>query len=58
MVDVSQHRRMSLILEQRAALDGRRKGAELIEISGAHTPEASDRAIQNLLYQLPTTADA
>lgn len=42
---------MSLTLEQRTNLNGIPKAAELIEISGAHALEASDRAILNLLYQ-------
>jgi len=41
---------MSLTLEQRTNLDGVPKAAELIEITGAHALEASDRAILNLLY--------
>lgn len=42
---------MSLTLDQRTNLDGIPKAAELIEITGAHALEASDRAILNLLYQ-------
>lgn len=42
---------MSLTLEQRTNCDGIPKAAELIEITGAHALEASDRAILNLLYQ-------
>ena len=42
---------MSLTLEQRTNINGMPKAAELIEISGAHVLEASDRAILNLLYQ-------
>jgi hypothetical protein len=42
---------MSLTIEQRINLDGVPKAAELIEISGAHALEASDRAILNLLYE-------
>ncbi len=42
---------MSLTLEQRTNLHGIPKAAELIEITGAHALEASDRAILNLLYQ-------
>lgn len=42
---------MSLTLEQRTNLDGVPKAAELIEISGGHALEASDRAIMNMLYQ-------
>lgn len=42
---------MSLTIEQRVNLDGVPKAAELIEISGAHALEASDRAILNLLYE-------
>ncbi|MBV8458120.1 MAG: replication initiation protein, partial [Acetobacteraceae bacterium] len=41
----------SLTLEQRTNHDGVPKAAELIEITGAHALEASDRAILNLLYQ-------
>ncbi len=43
--------KMTLTLEQRTNLDGIPKAAELIEITGAHALEASDRAILNLLYQ-------
>src|SRR5690349_20773310 len=42
---------MSLTLEQRTNLSGVPKAAELIEITGAHALEASDRALLNLLYQ-------
>jgi hypothetical protein len=42
---------MSLTIEQRTNLSGVPKAAELIEISGAHALEASDRALLNLLYQ-------
>jgi Initiator Replication protein len=42
---------MSLTLDQRTNLEGIPKAAELIEITGAHALEASDRAILNLLYQ-------
>ena len=48
---VSQCCDMSLTLEQRTNHDGVPKAAELIEITGAHALEASDRAILNLLYQ-------
>jgi hypothetical protein len=48
---VSQRPAMSLTLEQRTNIEGVPKAAELIEISGAHALEASDRAILNLLYQ-------
>jgi hypothetical protein len=48
---MSQYRTMSLTLEQRTNINGVPKAAELIEISGAHALEASDRAILNLLYQ-------
>jgi hypothetical protein len=41
----------SLTLLQRTNLDGFPKPGELIEITGAHELEASDRAILNLLYQ-------
>jgi len=37
--------------KQRTNINGVPKAAELIEISGAHALEASDRAILNLLYQ-------
>jgi Initiator Replication protein len=40
-----------LSLLQRTNLDGFPKPGELIEITGAHELEASDRAILNLLYQ-------
>jgi len=40
-----------LTLSQRTSLDGFPKAGELIEITGAHELEASDRAILNLLYQ-------
>ena len=42
---------MSLTLDQRTNHEGIPKAAELIEITGAHALEASDRAILNLLYQ-------
>lgn len=42
---------MGLTLDQRTNINGVPKAAELIEISGAHALEASDRAILNLLYQ-------
>ncbi len=42
---------MSLTLEQKTNINGVPKAAELIEITGAHALEASDRAILNLLYQ-------
>ena len=51
IVLVSQYSSMSLTLEQRTNIDGVPKAAELIEITGAHALEASDRAILNLLYQ-------
>ena len=51
MVGVSQYENMSLTLDQRTNIDGVPKAAELIEITGAHALEASDRAILNLLYQ-------
>lgn len=41
----------SLTAAQKTNLDGFPKAAELIEITGAHALEASDRAILNLLYQ-------
>jgi hypothetical protein len=40
-----------LTVLQRTNLDGFPKPGELIEITGAHELEASDRAILNLLYQ-------
>jgi hypothetical protein len=40
-----------LTLLQRTNLDGFAKPGELIEITGAHELEASDRAIHDLLYQ-------
>ncbi|MGD0108753.1 MAG: replication initiation protein [Rhodopila sp.] len=40
-----------LTVLQRTNLDGFPKAGELIEITGAHELEASDRAILNLLYQ-------
>lgn len=40
-----------LTLLQRTNLDGFPKAGELIEITGAHELEASDRAILNLLFQ-------
>jgi hypothetical protein len=40
-----------LTMLQRTNLDGFPKPGELIEITGAHELEASDRAILNLLYQ-------
>lgn len=40
-----------LTVMQRTNLDGFPKAGELIEITGAHELEASDRAILNLLYQ-------
>lgn len=43
---------MSLTLAQRSNYAGFPKPGELIEITGAHGLEASDRAILNLLYQL------
>lgn len=42
---------MSLTVQQRTSLDGVPKPGELIEITGAHALEASDRAIVNLLYR-------
>jgi hypothetical protein len=41
----------SLTVLQRTNMDGFPKAGELIEITGAHELEASDRAILNLLYQ-------
>lgn len=40
-----------LTVRQQINLDGFSKAGELIEITGAHELEASDRAILNLLYQ-------
>jgi hypothetical protein len=48
---VSQYNPLSLTLDQRTNIDGVLKAAELIEISGGHALEASDRAIMNMLYQ-------
>jgi len=42
---------MSLTVEQKTNNHGVPKAGELIEITGAHALEASDRAILNLLYQ-------
>lgn len=42
---------MSLTVAQKTNYDGFPKAGELIEITGAHALEASDRAILNLLYQ-------
>jgi hypothetical protein len=47
----SQYTLMSLTLDQRTNIDGVPKAVELIEISGGHALEASDRAIMNMLYQ-------
>jgi hypothetical protein len=41
----------NLTVLQRTNMDGFPKAGELIEITGAHELEASDRAILNLLYQ-------
>ena len=43
---------MSLTVKQFSNVDGFPKAAELIEITGAHALEASDRAIFNQLYQI------
>jgi hypothetical protein len=43
---------MSLTLNQHTNLDGFPKAAELIEITGAHALEASDRALFNQLLQI------
>ena len=48
---MSQHDSYEPTLDQRTNLEGIPKAAELIEITGAHALEASDRAILNLLYQ-------
>jgi hypothetical protein len=42
---------MSLTVEQKANFSGFPKAGELIEITGAHALEASDRALLNLLFQ-------
>jgi len=42
---------MSLTTSQKTNLTGFPKPSELIEITGAHQLEASDRAIQNMLFQ-------
>jgi hypothetical protein len=41
----------SMTLAQKSNGEGFPKPSELIEITGCHGPEASDRAILNLLYQ-------
>ncbi len=43
---------MTLTVRQFTNIDGFPKAAELIEITGAHALEASDRAIFNQLYQI------
>jgi hypothetical protein len=53
---------MSLTLDQRTNINGVPKAAELIEISGGHALEASDRAIMNMgslhdLYKIVRYAD-
>jgi hypothetical protein len=48
---------MSLTVEQITNLDGFPKAAELIEITGAHALEASDRAIFNQLLQIAHDSD-
>jgi hypothetical protein len=47
---------MSLTLSQITNGNGFPKAAELIEITGTHALEASDRAIFNHLCRQPTTA--
>jgi len=42
---------MSSTLDQKTNAVGFPKAGELIEITGAHELEASDRAVLNLLYQ-------
>jgi len=42
---------MSLTIEQKANFSGFPKAGELIEITGAHALEASDRALLNILFQ-------
>ena len=41
----------SLTISQKTNLSGFPKPSELIEITGAHQLEATDRAIQNMLFQ-------
>lgn len=48
---------MSLTVEQITNLNGFPKAAELIEITGAHALEASDRAIFNQLLQIAHDSD-
>jgi hypothetical protein len=43
---------MSLTLNQKTNWEGVPKPGELIEITGAHALEASDRVLINLLYQI------
>ena len=50
-MDTPKEPRVSLTTAQKTNLEGFPKAAELIEITGAHALEASDRAIMNLLYQ-------
>jgi hypothetical protein len=48
---------MSLTVEQITNFNGLPKAAELIEITGAHALEASDRAIFNQLLQIAHDSD-
>jgi len=48
---VQRHYMVSLTLEQKTNYAGFPKPGELIEMTGTHALEASDRAILNLLYQ-------
>ena len=49
---------MSLTLQQRTNHNGWPKAGEMIEMSGTHPLQASDRALLNAIYQLRTTAGA
>jgi hypothetical protein len=48
---------MSLTVKQFTNINGFPKAAELIEITGAHALEASDRAIFNQLLQIAHDSD-
>ena len=48
---------MSLTVNQYSNVNGFPKAAELIEITGAHALEASDRAIFNQLLQIAHESD-
>src|SRR3954447_7743211 len=49
---------MSLTLQQRTNHSGWPKAGEMIEMSGTHPLQASDRALLNAIYQFAHTADA